>query len=119
MAKNGSRAEIKVTKKGDKKMINNYGLGWAFFKCEGVCGGSFLPFESDDIVEWMKGFMSAQADYDCQHRSVEAALIDFGVKGDLLVRLLDAATFALETSEWLRLPGVPLRGRAKLSVVSA
>ena len=99
--------------------IDSYALGWTFFKCEGVRGGAFLPFTSDNLVEWMKGFMAAQADYGCQHKSVEAALIDLGVEGVLLVRLLDAATLALETSEWLRLPGVPLRGRAKLSVVSA
>lgn len=99
--------------------INNYGLGWAFFKMDGVRGGAFLPLESDNLVEWIKGFMAAQADYDFprQYKSVEAALIDYDAEGALLAKLLDAADTALQCEEWLRLPPVPVRGRARLSVV--
>jgi outer membrane biogenesis lipoprotein LolB len=102
--------------------INDYGLGWAFFNTYGVKGGCFLPLETDNLVEWIKGFMAAQADYDLpqEYRSVEAALIDNGAEGVLLVKLLEAAdTALLPSDEWLRLPSVPVRGRAKLSVVSA
>jgi hypothetical protein len=103
-----------------KSEIDNYGLGWAFFKSDGVRGGAFLPLESDNLVEWMKGFMAAQAEYDFprQYKSVEAALIDYDAEGALLAKLLDAAdTALLPSDEWLRLPSVPVRGRAKLSLV--
>lgn len=107
---------------GEKKMnaetINDYGLGWVFFKSDGVRGGNFLPFETN-LVEWIKGFMAAQADYDLdrEYPSIESALIDYDVEGVLLVKLLQAADTALSGNEWLRLPGVPVRGRANLSVV--
>lgn len=100
--------------------INDYGLGWAFFKSDGVRGGAFLPLETDNLVEWMKGFMAAQADYDVpqQYNSVEAALIDMDAEGVLLAKLLDAAdTALLPSDEWLRLPNVPVRGRGKLKLV--
>lgn len=99
--------------------IDDYSLGWAFFKMDGVRGGAFLPFETDNLVDWMKGFMAAQADYDVpqQYKSVEQALIDYDAEGALLAMLLDAADMALQGDEWLRLPYVPVRGRAKLSVV--
>ena len=76
--------------------INDYGLGWAFFKMDGVRGGAFLPFESDNLVEWMKGFMAAQADYDVpqQYGSVESALIDMDAEGALWAKLLNAADTA-------------------------
>lgn len=96
--------------------INNYGLGWAFFKNCGVDGGCFLPLETDNLTDWVKGFMAAQADYINQDEyiSIEAALISNGVKGKILEKLLDAAETALKTpGEWFRVPSVPLRGRAK------
>ncbi len=77
--------------------INDYGLGWAFFKNGGVASGEFLPFETDNLVEWVKGFMAAQAEYDYprQYKNVKAALVGNGVKGKLLTKLLEAAETAL------------------------
>lgn len=103
--------------------MNDYGLGWVFFENNGVAGNEFLPFETDNLVEWIKGFMNAQADFDYpkQYASVEAALIGHGVKGKLLIQLLQAAETALQGNTLLRMPSVPVRGRvqsrAKLSVV--
>jgi hypothetical protein len=103
--------------------MNDYGLGWVFFENNGVTGNEFLPFETDNLVEWIKGFMAAQADFDYpkQYSSIESALISHGVKGKLLTQLLQAAETALQNDDWLRVPSVPVRGRvqsrAKLSVV--
>jgi hypothetical protein len=103
--------------------MNDYGLGWVFFENNGVAGSEFLPFETDNLVEWIKGFMDAQADFDYQRQytSVEAALVGNGVKGKLLTQLLQAAETALQNDDWLRVPSVPVRGRvqsrANLSVV--
>lgn len=102
--------------------MNDYGLGWVFFENNGVAGNEFLPFESDDLIEWVKGFMAAQADFGtAQYASVEAALVSHGVKGKLLVQLLQAAESALQADKWLNVPAVPLRGKnrsqARLSVV--
>jgi hypothetical protein len=95
--------------------IDDYSLGWAFFKMDGVRGGAFLPFETDNLVEWMKGFMSAQFhdNNSKQYPSVELALIDYDVEGALLEKLLQSAEFIVSGN---KLP-VPIRGRAKLSVV--
>lgn len=100
--------------------INHYSLGRVFYKRDGVRGGNFLPLETDDLVLWISGFMSAQADCDIDgdYQSIEAALIDYDVEGELLIKLLNAAEIALSGDTWLRLPNVPVRGRAKLSVVS-
>jgi hypothetical protein len=103
--------------------MNDYGLGWVFFENNGVTGNEFLPFETDNLVEWIKGFMNAQADFDYQNQysSVEAALVGHGVKGKLLTQLLQAAETALASDKLLRVRIVPLRGKshskAKLSVV--
>jgi hypothetical protein len=103
--------------------MNDYGLGWVFFENNGVAGNEFLPFETDNLIEWIKGFMSAQADFDYpkQYASVEAALVGNGVKGKLLTKLLEAAETALASDKSLSVPIVPLRGKshskAKLSVV--
>jgi hypothetical protein len=85
----------------------------------GVKGGCFLPLETDNLAEWITGFMAAQADYDLpqEYRSVEAALIDNGAEGVLLTKLLQAADSAVSGNEWCIFPKVPVRGRAKLSVV--
>lgn len=96
--------------------IDNYGLGWAFFCGGGVKGGSFLPLLTDDLEEWVKGFMAAQADYDVEPQefnSIESALIGNGVSGELLSKLLESSEKAFNSDEWLRLPSVPLRGKAK------
>jgi hypothetical protein len=103
--------------------MNDYGLGWVFFENNGVTGNEFLPFETDNLVEWIKGFMAAQADFDYpkQYSSIESALISHGVKGKLLTQLLQAAESALHADKWLNVPAVPLRGKsrsqASLSVV--
>lgn len=99
--------------------IDHYHLGWAFFNTYGVKGGCFLPLETDNLVEWIKGFMAAQAEYSLpqEYKSVEAALIDNGAEGALLVKLLQAADSVVSGNERCILPNLPIRGRAKLSVV--
>jgi hypothetical protein len=99
--------------------IDHYHLGWAFFNTYGVKGGCFLPLETDNLVEWMQGFMAAQADYDLpqEYKSVEAALIDNGAEGVLLTKLLQAADSVASGDELCIVPNVPVRGRAKLSLV--
>lgn len=99
--------------------IDHYHLGWAFFNTYGVKGGCFLPLETDNLVEWIKGFMAAQAEYSLpkEYRSVESALIDNGAEGELLVKLLQAADSLALGNEWCILPNLPVRGRARLSVV--
>jgi hypothetical protein len=96
--------------------IDHYGLGWAFFKSGGVKGGHFLPFETDNLIEWVRGFCAAQfhANNVKQYPSVELALIDNDVEGVLLEKLLQAAEFIASGN---KLP-VPVRGRAKLRIVS-
>jgi len=103
---------------GEKKMldgkIDDYGLGWVFFKSDGVRGGHFVPFEDDDMAEWMKGFCAAQADDDLEpyrhYPSIQAALLDLGIDADLLEACLRAAEIVHSSDEWCLWPSVPVRG---------
>jgi len=85
-----------------------YGEGWAFYKRGGVRGGEPLPALDDplDLLEWMKGFGAAMADYDLDGRysSIQAALLHCGVDGDLLEDLLQAAEVIRDGEEWHRWP---------------
>lgn len=92
-----------------------FGRGWAFFTGGGSRNGSSLPALDDplDLLEWMKGFGAAMADYDLDGRypSVQAALLDCGVDGDLLEDLLQATEVIRDGEEWHRWPADrPIRG---------
>lgn len=102
---------------GEKKMldgkIDDYGLGWVFFKSDGVRGCHFTPFEDDDLAEWMKGFCAAQADDDLEpyrYPSIQAALLDLGIDADLLEACLRASEIVHSSDEWCLWPSVPIRG---------
>lgn len=92
-----------------------YGEGWAFYKHGGVRDGAGIPALDDplDLVEWMKGFGAAMAYYDLDglHPSIQAALLDHGIDGDLLEELLQAAELILDGEDWCRWPSDrPIRG---------
>jgi hypothetical protein len=92
-----------------------YGEGWAFYKRGGMRGGAPLPAIDDplDLLEWMKGFGAAMADYDLDGRypAIQAALLDCGIDGDELEELLDAAEVIRDGEEFCRWPsGRPIRG---------
>jgi hypothetical protein len=82
--------------------------GWSFFKRGGVRDGASVPALNDplDLVEWMKGFGAAMADYDLESRypSIQEALLDHGIDGDLLEELLEAAEVIRDGEEWHRWP---------------
>jgi len=93
--------------------IDNYGLGWAFFKGCGLMGDNVLPVMTDDDLEgWISGFIAAQAEYGMEFKSIEAALVYYGVSGELLGNLLKACEKVLQGKEWLRVPNVPVCGNA-------
>ncbi len=71
--------------------IGDYGWGWAFLKGGGVPGGAKLPDAGANLREWIKGYAAALAEDDPigdAAASIEAALRNDGVEGDLLERLL-------------------------------
>jgi hypothetical protein len=92
-----------------------FGQGWAFFTGGGLRNGDSVPALDDplDLVEWMKGFGAAMADYDLDRRypSIQAALLDCGVDGDELEELLEAAEVIRDGEEFCRWPSDrPIRG---------
>jgi hypothetical protein len=64
------------------------------------------------LLDWLKGFCAAMADYDLdgQYPSVQAALLQYGIDGDLLETWLQAAEMSLDETEFTRWPSVPVRG---------
>lgn len=93
-----------------------FGKGWAFFVGGGggTRKGDPLPAYDDPLatIEWMKGFAAALADCDLfgHYPSIEAALVDFGITGELLEELLSACEVIRDGEEWCRWPSVPVRG---------
>lgn len=89
-------------------MINDYGLGWAFYK---TGDKRQAPVDVDNLEEWIQGFCAAQADYDfdAEYGSVEQALKSCGVAGKQLSNTLEAAENVLKRGEWCRWPSVPVR----------
>lgn len=85
-----------------------YGQGWAFFVGGGTRKGNPLPAYDDPLatIEWMKGFAAALADCDLfgHYPSIEAALVDFGITGELLEELLLACEVIRDGEEWCRWP---------------
>lgn len=89
---------------------NHWAQGWAFYKSEGK---GFVPDEDDpELIEWVKGFGAAMADYDLdgRHPSIQAALLHYGVDGDQLETCLQVAETILEEDAFYRWPSVPVRG---------
>lgn len=90
---------------------NSWSYGWTFYKT-GRTGR--LPHDLDpiDLIDWMKGFCAAMADYDLdgRHPSIQAALLHYGIDGDLLEDCLQAAEALLEEEAFNRWPSVPVRG---------
>lgn len=93
-----------------------FGQGWAFYVGGGAKRGLPLPALDDPLVtlEWMKGFAAALADSDLSryYPSIEAALVDFGLTGELLEELLQACELIQDSEEWCRWPvDRPIRER--------
>lgn len=89
---------------------NHWAQGWAFFKSGGK---GFVPAEDDpELIEWVKGFGAAMADYDLEgeYPSIQTALLDHGIDGDLLAACLDEAERVLDEPVFNRWPSVPVRG---------
>lgn len=94
-----------------KNESDHWAHGWAFYKSNGI--GDEPPEESSVALQnWMKGFGAAMADDDLgdQHPSIQAALLHYGIDGDLLEDCLQAAETLLEEAAFNRWPTVPVRG---------
>ncbi len=92
-----------------------FGNGWAFYKRGGVHGGAPVPTLDDplDLIEWLNGFAAALADDDLdgEYPSIQAALLDCGIEGELIEELLEAAEVIHDSGEWCRWPSEwPTRG---------
>lgn len=83
--------------------------GWAFYK--GVDNsGQYLP-TLDNCGEWIKGFAAAMADYGLVHESpsIQAALLNQGIGGELLEACLNSADAVVASDEWCQWPSVLVR----------
>ncbi|WP_374091054.1 hypothetical protein [Methylomicrobium lacus] len=89
----------------------SWSYGWTFYKT-GRTGKPPASIDSSELLDWMKGFCAAMADYDLdgRHPSILAALLDYGIDGDLLETCLQTAEAILEEDEFKRWPAVPVRG---------
>jgi len=89
----------------------SWSYGWTFFKT-GRTGKPPADVDPAELLDWMKGFCAAMADYDldCRHPSIQAALLHYGIDGDLLEACLQAAEAILEEDVFNRWPAVPVRG---------
>lgn len=90
--------------------------GWAFYKS---CGSGSLPSGDNpaDLLDWMKGFGAAMADYDLdnEYPSIQAALLDYGIDGDLLEECLQSAELIVQEPVFNRWPpSRPIRGFGSL-----
>lgn len=97
-------------------MNNRWSEGWGFYKS---AGSGNVPGENDpDLIDWMKGFGAAMADYDleCEHPSIQAALLHYGIDADLLAASLNAAEKIIAEPEFNRWPTVPVRGYGENSL---
>lgn len=91
-------------------MNNRWAEGWAFYKS---AGAGTVPSEHDPaLIDWMKGFGAAMADDDpeCEHPSIQTALLDCGIDADLLAACLNAAESIVAEQTFNRWPSVPVRG---------
>jgi len=88
-----------------------WSYGWAFYKTGGTCRPP-ADIEAAELVDWLKGFCAAMADYDLdgEHPSIQAALLHYGIDADLLDACLKAAETIIDSNEFNRWPSVPVRG---------
>jgi len=101
----------------EERAAEIYGQGWAYYTCENH-PPEYGPWrhQGAELVEWMKGFCAAIADYDPElkpyqrHPTLQLALLDSVIIGDKLNDCLKAAEVALDGEEWCRWPSVPVRG---------
>jgi len=86
-----------------------WGYGWAFYKKD---GSSDLMPPVENCIEWMQGFCIAMADYDIgkEDASIQEALVNKGIQGELLESCLVSAESIFKSDEWQRVPDVPVRG---------
>ncbi len=89
----------------------SWSYGWTFYK-SGRSGKLPPAVGPEDLLDWMKGFCAAMADYalDGRHPSIQAALLYYGIDGDLLETCLQTAETILEEDSFNRWPSVPVRG---------
>jgi hypothetical protein len=89
----------------------SWSYGWTFFKT-GRTGKPPADIGTAELRDWLKGFCAAMADYDleCRHPSIQAALLHYGIDGDLLETCLQTAESIFEDATFNRWPGVPVRG---------
>jgi hypothetical protein len=103
-----------MTQIDEEKAAEIYGHGWAYYLSD-KRPPEFAPVlhQGAELVEWMKGFAAAMADNDLEpwrlHSTIQCALLDNGVDGDLLEACLLAAEAVLDGHEWCRWPSVPVR----------
>lgn len=88
-------------------MINDYGLGWAFYKTNDQ---RQAPVDIDNLEEWIQGFCAALAEYnDDEYDSIETALVGCGVSGKMLDDVLFAAEQVNSGEIWCRWPNLQIR----------
>jgi len=99
----------------DEEEEKSWANGWVFYK-SGDNLGQYLP-TVENCAEWIRGFAAALADYDLmqENASIQAALLNQGISGDLLDACLNAADTVVAVmafvpgDNWRRWPSVPVR----------
>ncbi len=94
------------------KENNAWADGWAFYRIADK-SAHYLPTLAN-CDDWIKGFAAALADYDLMHEnpSIQAALLNQGISGDLLDACLNSADAVVASDEWCRWPTVPVRNKS-------
>jgi hypothetical protein len=89
----------------------SWSYGWSFYKT-GSSGKLTADIDPAELTDWMKGFCAAMADYNLEgrHPSIQAALLHYGIDGDLLEDCLRTAETILDEDAFNRWPSVPVRG---------
>ncbi|MDF1583613.1 MAG: hypothetical protein P1P78_09920 [Methyloprofundus sp.] len=103
-----NRIEIDIVESEDDIQWAN---GWGFFK-SAESSPNLLPMKTH-CMEWVKGFLTAMADYDIEpyreYDSIQAALLGKGISGNLLEICLFSVEMIFNDDEWCRFPSVPIR----------
>lgn len=107
-----SKEELEIAYADDDKPIGFYGYGWAFYKS---CGTAFKDelynASNDDLKNWCLGFLAAMTEYP-EFRSFKRALLGLNVDCTEVEKLCTLAEKAIsESTEFIRLPPVPIRDK--------